>query len=111
MGVSVAHHPGTPGIACASAHGHASRQGRDRDGRVTGYRASHCDATGAAIVNDAAMTVRNLVVEVTAAELDAVVAVNARGPYFAMQEAARALPAGGRVINVSSVATASASRA
>src|SRR5262249_35503349 len=38
-------------------------------------------------------------------EFERVFAVNARGPFFAMQEAARVLPDHGRIINVSSGAT------
>jgi 3-oxoacyl-[acyl-carrier protein] reductase len=57
------------------------------------------------LVNNAATFVWKPVVEVTEAEFDAVFAVNARGPFFAMQEAARVLPEGGRIINISSSAT------
>jgi 3-oxoacyl-[acyl-carrier protein] reductase len=38
-------------------------------------------------------------------QFDTAFAIFARGPFFAMQEAARALPDGGRIINISSVIT------
>jgi 3-oxoacyl-[acyl-carrier protein] reductase len=38
-------------------------------------------------------------------QLDTAFAIFARGPFFAMQEAARALPDGGRIINISTVIT------
>jgi 3-oxoacyl-[acyl-carrier protein] reductase len=41
----------------------------------------------------------------TEAEFDTAFAVSARGPFFVMQEAARALPDGGRIINISTVVT------
>ena len=48
----------------------------------------------------------NLLAEVTEKEFDETFAVFGRGPFFVMQEAARALPDGGRIINISSVVTA-----
>ncbi len=44
-------------------------------------------------------------VEVTENEFDAVFALNARGAFFAMQEAARVLPDRGRIINISPMGT------
>src|SRR5271154_464966 len=38
-------------------------------------------------------------------EFDSTFAVYGRGPFFVMQEAARALPDGGRIINISTVIT------
>lgn len=46
------------------------------------------------------------VAEVTEEEYDRVFALNARGPFFALQEAARRMEDGGRIVNVSSVGTA-----
>ena len=57
------------------------------------------------LVDNAAVARSNPTSEVTEYELDRIFAVNARGPYFAMQEAARVLPEGGRIINISSGAT------
>ena len=59
------------------------------------------------LVNNAAASFNTLVpfVEVTENEFDAVFALNARGAFFAMQEAARILPDHGRIINISTVAT------
>jgi 3-oxoacyl-[acyl-carrier protein] reductase len=45
------------------------------------------------------------IAEVTEDALDAAFALFARGPFFVMQEAARALPDGGRIINISTMAT------
>src|SRR5687767_7584466 len=39
--------------------------------------------------------------ETTEAEFDAIMALNAKGPYFAMQAAARVLSDGGRIVNIS----------
>jgi len=57
------------------------------------------------LVNNAAIAPSRPAVEVTEEELDRAFAVNARGPLLAMQEAARVLPEGGRIINISSSAT------
>jgi 3-oxoacyl-[acyl-carrier protein] reductase len=43
--------------------------------------------------------------DVTEAELEASFAVNAIGPFFAMQEAARVFPEGARILNISTGAT------
>jgi 3-oxoacyl-[acyl-carrier protein] reductase len=48
----------------------------------------------------------NLITAVTEDEFDSVFAVYGRGPFFVMQEAARVLPDGGRIINISTVLTA-----
>lgn len=57
------------------------------------------------LVNNAAVAPMKLATDVTEDELKAVFAVNACGPFFAMQEASRVLPEGGRIINISSGAT------
>ncbi len=59
------------------------------------------------LVNNAAASFNTLApfVEVTENEFDAVFALNARGAFFAMQEAARVLPDCGRIINISTGAT------
>jgi 3-oxoacyl-[acyl-carrier protein] reductase len=44
------------------------------------------------LVNNAAMSLYKSIVETTEEEFDSVFALNARGPFFAMQEAARVLP-------------------
>jgi 3-oxoacyl-[acyl-carrier protein] reductase len=69
------------------------RETRERFGRVD------------ILVNNAAVAIRGSFADTTEAEFDHVFAVNARGPFFAMREAARTLPDGGRVINISSGAT------
>ncbi len=46
------------------------------------------------------------IAEITEKEFDETFAVFGRGPFFVMQEAARALPDGGRIINISTVITA-----
>ena len=59
------------------------------------------------VVNNAGLPANpKLVAEVTEKEFDETFAVFGRGPFFVMQEAARALPDGGRIINISSVVTA-----
>ena len=57
------------------------------------------------VVNNAAMATFKPVEAVTEEEFDAVFAINARGPFFVLQEAARCLPSGGRIINISTGAT------
>jgi len=57
------------------------------------------------VVNNAATLVYKLIDAVSEEEWDAVFAVNARGPFFILQEAARSLPSGGRIINISTGAT------
>jgi 3-oxoacyl-[acyl-carrier protein] reductase len=57
------------------------------------------------VVNNAATILFKPIEAITEEELDAVFAVNARGPFFMLQEAARLLPAGGRIINISTGAT------
>ncbi len=44
-------------------------------------------------------------VEVTEEEYDKAFGINTRGTFFAMQEAAKVLPEGGRIINISTMAT------
>jgi len=43
--------------------------------------------------------------ETTEEDFDGVIALNAKGPYFAMQEAAKALKDGGRIVNISTGGT------
>jgi 3-oxoacyl-[acyl-carrier protein] reductase len=59
------------------------------------------------VVNNAGLPANpKLLAEATEKEFDETFAVFGRGPFFVMQEAARALPDGGRIINISSVVTA-----
>jgi 3-oxoacyl-[acyl-carrier protein] reductase len=44
-------------------------------------------------------------VDTTEEEFDAILALNAKGPYFAMQAAARVLSDGGRIVNISTALT------
>ena len=60
-----------------------------------------------ALVNNAGLQDRQLLLEGTAAEWDRINAVNARGPFLMTREIARAMVAagrGGRIVNVASVA-------
>lgn len=59
------------------------------------------------VINNAGSPAQlNLMTAVTEEEFDSVFAVYGRGPFFVMQEAARALPDGGRIINISTAITA-----
>lgn len=58
------------------------------------------------LVNNAAIAPVQQIVEVSDADYDRVMAVNAKGPYFAMQYAARHMRDGGRIINISTLSTA-----
>jgi 3-oxoacyl-[acyl-carrier protein] reductase len=57
------------------------------------------------LVNSAAAFLSKPVVDTTEQDFDSVFSLNARGAFFAMQEAVRVLPDGGRIINISSSAT------
>jgi 3-oxoacyl-[acyl-carrier protein] reductase len=57
------------------------------------------------LVNNAAVVMVKPIAEITPEEYDAVFAANVKGPLFAMQEAARTLPDGGRVVTISTGAT------
>jgi 3-oxoacyl-[acyl-carrier protein] reductase len=54
------------------------------------------------LVNNAGVLTHAVIEDVTLADFDKTIAVNVRAPFFAMQEAARHMQAGGRIINVSS---------
>ena len=57
------------------------------------------------LVNNAGKFLPKLLAEMTEAEFDQVLALHAKGPYFAMQEAAKALRDGGRIVNISTAGT------
>jgi 3-oxoacyl-[acyl-carrier protein] reductase len=54
------------------------------------------------LVNNAGKFMPKLLVEMTEVEFDQIMALQAKGPYFAMQEAAKVLKDGGRIVNISS---------
>lgn len=56
-------------------------------------------------VNNAAISLNKALVETTEQEFDQIFAVNAKGPYFAMQETAKVIADGGRIVNISTGAT------
>lgn len=57
------------------------------------------------LVNNAGRFLPKLLADMTEAEFDWIIALHAKGPYFAMQEAAKVLQAGGRIVNISTVGT------
>ncbi|HSS29668.1 MAG TPA: glucose 1-dehydrogenase [Nitrospiraceae bacterium] len=57
------------------------------------------------LVNNAGRFMPQPLMETTEADFDDIVALNAKGPYFAMQEAARVLKDGGRIVNISTDGT------
>jgi 3-oxoacyl-[acyl-carrier protein] reductase len=57
------------------------------------------------LINNAGRFIPNTMVETTEAEFDAIMALHAKGPYFAMQAAARVLSDGGRIVNISTALT------
>lgn len=57
------------------------------------------------LVNNAGMTLFKPLVETTEQEFDDIFALNAKGAYFAMQEAGRVIEPGGRIVNISSDGT------
>lgn len=59
-------------------------------------------------VNNAALALFKPILETSPEEFDTIFDVNAKGAFFAMQEAARRMQNGGRIIYISSAATAMA---
>ena len=57
------------------------------------------------LVNNAGIVIFKPLVETTEQEFDQIVALNAKGPYFAMQEAAKIIEDGGRIVNISTDGT------
>ena len=57
------------------------------------------------LVNNAGKFMPKSLDETTEEEFDGVIALNAKGPYFAMQEAAKVLKDGGRIVNISTGGT------
>jgi 3-oxoacyl-[acyl-carrier protein] reductase len=59
----------------------------------------------AILVNNAGRFMPRPLMETIEAEFDQIIALNAKGPYFAMQEAADVLKEGGRIVNISTDGT------
>jgi 3-oxoacyl-[acyl-carrier protein] reductase len=57
------------------------------------------------LVNNAGMVTFNALADTTEQEFDQIFALNAKGPYFAMQEAAKVIKDGGRIVNISTDGT------
>ena len=57
------------------------------------------------LVNNAGDFLAKPLVETTEDEFDRLFALNAKGPYFAMQEAAKTIAEGGRIVNISTDGT------
>jgi len=57
------------------------------------------------LINNAGKFMPKPLEETTEEDFDGVIALNAKGPYFAMQEAARVLKDGGRIVNISTGGT------
>src|SRR3989475_5410118 len=57
------------------------------------------------LVNNAGMFMYKPLVETTEEEFDSMFALNAKGPYFALQEAAKVIEEGGRIVNISTDGT------
>ena len=57
------------------------------------------------LVNNAGITLAKSLVETTEQEYDEIFALNAKGPYFALQEAAKVIEDGGRIVNISTGGT------
>ncbi len=57
------------------------------------------------LVNNAGMFTYKPLIETTEEEFDHIFNLNTKGPYFAMQEAARVINDGGRIINISTDGT------
>jgi 3-oxoacyl-[acyl-carrier protein] reductase len=57
------------------------------------------------LVNNAGRFMARSLLETTEADFDQIIALNAKGPYFAMQEAAKVLKESGRIVNISTDGT------
>jgi 3-oxoacyl-[acyl-carrier protein] reductase len=57
------------------------------------------------LVNNAGLFFPKPLIETTEEEFDRIFALNAKGPYFAMQEAAKVITDGGRIVNISTYGT------
>ncbi|MGH7206499.1 MAG: SDR family NAD(P)-dependent oxidoreductase, partial [Nitrospiraceae bacterium] len=57
------------------------------------------------LVNNAGMVIFKPLLETTEQEFDQIFALNAKGSYFAMQEAAKVIEDGGRIVNISTDGT------
>ncbi len=57
------------------------------------------------LVNNAGIFMYKPLVETTEDEFDRMFAINAKGPYFALQEAAKVINVGGRIVNISTGGT------
>jgi 3-oxoacyl-[acyl-carrier protein] reductase len=57
------------------------------------------------LVNNAGKFMPKSLEQTTEEDFESVIALNAKGPYFAMQEAARVLKDGGRIVNISTCGT------
>ncbi len=57
------------------------------------------------LVNNAGMFISKPLMETTEEEFDRIFALNAKGPYFAMQETAKVIADGGRIVNISTDGT------
>src|SRR2546430_7674765 len=57
------------------------------------------------LVNNAGMFMYKPLVEMTEEEFDRMFALNTKGPYFALQEAAKVIEEGGRIVNISTDGT------
>jgi 3-oxoacyl-[acyl-carrier protein] reductase len=57
------------------------------------------------LVNNAGIALSNPVASATEAEFDRTFAINAKGPFFAMQEATKHMQDGGRIISISTILT------
>jgi len=57
------------------------------------------------LINNAGMALFKPLIETTEQEFDRVFALNTKGPYFAMQEAAKLIEDGGRIVNISTDGT------
>jgi 3-oxoacyl-[acyl-carrier protein] reductase len=57
------------------------------------------------LVNNAAISLNRPLVDTTEQEFDQIFALNTKGPYFAMQEAAKVIGDGGRIVNISTGGT------
>lgn len=57
------------------------------------------------LVNNAGMTMFKPLIETTEQDFDEIFALNAKGPYFAMQESAKVMEDGGRIVNISTDGT------
>jgi len=98
-------------VEAARARGHSPVAMRADQGTMVDHQRFLAEAEARIggldiLVNNAAIAAVQHILQVSEADFDRAMAVNTKGPYFAMQYAAQHMRDGGRIINISTLSTA-----